>query len=483
MPVRFNGQSLIPAPLVEVQENFVVLTDTRYKRSEYVFTLNGTIVNIDTSLDSPGATGSTGMLGILAEQKRIRDLFNPPSGVALLEIEAPDGATNAYKTYAKVDSITFPPGVWVNRCEYSIILRANVLTSDTSYNELDNLSDTWNVSENDDGTYTISHQVQAKGLLIANQSGGYNDPLLAAKQWVASRGYTTTTAGVLTENVVGSGVLNFGSMIYPLASGRYWNRSYNESVDHENFTWSLSENFIFASGTTREEYSVTVTYDNNAIARSTIAVNGSVYGFADKSSNFSLKYNNAKGVYYSSVEPNIYLRAIPSIPSGYTLNPIPISRQVTHEVNTGVIRYGFTFLASSGSTIIPNAINESISINDSGPTDVFAQIQVPGRAKGPVVQHMKTYTLPERTVNISATIIPSGNPVGISNLLANYLAKPDTSAIVNALKPSAGYYYVKQDTEEFNPINKQYGRVVSWTIDNYASGIAGIPSGIRNHRP
>jgi hypothetical protein len=85
---------------------------------------------------------------------------------------------------------------------------------------------------------------------------------------------------------------------------------------------------------------------------------------------------------------------------------------------------------------------------------------------------MQARTLPERNIQITATIASSGD-LTISNLRERYLAKPNTDDIINALRPSAGFYYTKNDSEEYNPIRKTYSRTVGWTID--ASGI--LPSG------
>lgn len=484
MPVTFNSVSLVPAPLVNLQEDLILKEGTTTPIREYTFTLNGTIVNIDTVLDSPGASGTTGMIGILAEQSRIRSAFDGRAG--LLVIQSPQGTTNQVQAYCRTKSVTFPPGTWVNKCEYTIVLTADSLVGESGIlDQLTSNNENWSVTENEDGTYAINHQVQAKGRLITFDNGTSNDPLAAAKQWVSTRTYKTDTAGSLTENVTGSGVMNMANLINPLPTSdtNFWNRSIVENVDPIGYTWSITENFVYyASGNAREESSTTVALDNTS-TKATISVNGSVFGYSDKIQNVTARYTNAKNKFATTVEPNLYLRSVNFAPSGYTVNPTYLSKQVTYEPNLGNVRYAIVFTSAVGSGLIPNSTDESVNISDTGPIDVFAQLQIPGRSKGTLIQNMKTTSLPTRTVSISASILSSGT-ITINSLLAAYLAKPDTSAIVNALKPSSiNYYYVTQDSEDWNPIKKQYARVVSWTIASSGLAVSGVPSAIRSTEP
>jgi hypothetical protein len=68
----------------------------------------------------------------------------------------------------------------------------------------------------------------------------------------------------------------------------------------------------------------------------------------------------------------------------------------------------------------------------------------------------------------------------LASLASLYLAKPDTDDIIDALKPSTGYYYIREDTEEWNPLKRQYGRTVSWTIQPEGQTVQGTPSTVNN---
>lgn len=484
MPVRFEGPSsieeLIPAPFVDIQRGHVKGPDGRTHHVEYTFTLTGTIVNVDTPLDSPAALSHPmTMEGILAEQKRIRNLFSVDGG--RLEIETPSGGgPNTIDAYCTVESLNFGQGTWVNRCQYTVVLKARKIENDNDpTQELDSFGENWSFTENEDGTFNISHSIQAKGALIYT-SAGANNPLDAARAWVLSRTYNTSTTGLLTST---SNPPNFNIAdlinVPSSANQNYWNRSIVESVDPDNYSWSLVENFVFnPDGNVREEWSASINFDADNIRRVTVNLAGTVIGFADKSSNVELRTTNAKAHFTTQVEPNAYVRVAPYIPDGFTINPVPTSKQYTYETN-GIIRYSYTFVGTTGS-LIPNAVDENITVNDTGTTDVFAQIQIPHRLNGPVVQNMGTVTLPERTVTITASIIPDATVLDLVSLATLYLAKPNTNDIVNALKPPVGFYYLRQDNEEWNPIRKQYSRTVSWVLQPEGAIVPGVPIGPRN---
>jgi hypothetical protein len=483
MPVRYNGSGLVPAPFIQMQEVPVRKEDGRVIAKDYIFNLNGVVVNVDTAQDSPGASGISNMEGTQGGQNYIRGIFGVEP--ALFEIESPNSSTNKCQAYCTVDDLTFQEGNWVNLCRYNVTLRARELIGVSGlHSDLESESENWSVTENEDGTYSVSHQIQARGRLIPTGAGTFNNPLDAARLWVRSRSYNTSTTGNLSEVVNGSGIMNLGGLINPLPSGtNYWNKSIIETVDPSTNNYSLSETFIYnPSGTTLEQYSISLSNESNNPQKYSVSINGSVLGFTNKISNHSNRFDNAKSYYLSTVEPNIYSRINNYVPGGFTLLTTPVNSSVTYEVTGNSVSYNRSYNAISGATLISNAIEESIEIADEGKQDLFAQIQIPGRSAGPLIQYMGTSTARTRTVTINATLNPSGTSITQASLLGRYLSKPNTDAIVGAFVPSAGYYYVSNNSENWNIFNYTYSRTMSWVID--ASGIVnGSPSGIHNLSP
>lgn len=477
MGIIFDNQSLIPTPFVNVTRNVIRGDDGLFRNTEYVFNLTGTIVNVDLETDSPGASGLEGMEAILNEQYRIRGIFDVDVG--LLKITNPENENYKIETYAKPESVTFNEGTWVNRCDYSVVLRSNILSSGDRYTELESTSENWSINENEDQTYTISHQINAKGALIY-ASGIANNPLLAAKQWVNSRSYQINDTGTLSETISGSGIMNLNNLIYTLpATSNYWNKSIVETQNPITYEYSLTESFIYSpSGVAQEEFSATITHSSDTAGRAEISIAGSIQGNAGRASSLEKRYQNAKTHFETSVESNLYSRSTNFIGGSYTINPQYTSKTVTHEKYSGRIGYNIVFNAISGSTLISNAIDENISITDNGFSDIYATIPVVGRTHS-LVQNMSTRNVPKRSLSITATLSQSG-VVTIGNLQSMYLAKPNTDAIVSALAPSAGWFFVDSDQEEFSPIKRQYSRSVQWTLVPETSGINGLPNTIHS---
>lgn len=484
MPVHYFGSGLIPAPFATLNKSNVRDNAGNILHPEYTFTLKGTIVNVDNALDSPYAQFSTGMEGVVLEQKRIMQIFSNDGG--LLELDPPNFASgNAIAAYCRVNSVSFDPGPWVNRCDYNVVLTATSLSGvNDIVSNIDSSNESWTITENIDSTFSISHQLNAVGAIYYNDQGVLGDALAAARNWVGSRRYMVDISGQLTVVSGASfGFYNILSNINSPSSGNFWNYSCIENPGVGSRSWALTENFIYfsASGNNvREQWNATVNYNATDPRFANVAINGLVVGLGDRNSNLPLRNNRAKSYFEGSVYPNIYSRLANYAPSGYTLNPVPLNRQIGYERTEGNLTYSIGFSAVSG-TLIPNAIEETIDIIDNGFTDVFAIIPVPGRGwNGPVIQEMNTYTNPERTVNINAQLAPITGAVTLSTIKNLYLQKPDTSAIIQALIPNSGSFYCKQNVENFSPITRRYSRTIQWLMKPSGQLAQGTPGIINN---
>lgn len=333
------------------------------------------------NLDSPGASGSTAtrMRGVQGGQNFIRSLFNVDS--ALLEIYSPESATNKFSIYAQPVDITFSPSVWVNRCDYTITLKGQYSDTNDISSNLESVDESWDTQEAEDGSATLVHKIQAKGRLVRT-SGGYNSPLGAAKQWVNSRLYNTS-AYALSEQVAGSGImyneLGINEQTRVDNDGNFSNRARVETTNPFDYTFAVTETFLWTLSTYKEEWNATVNFDTDWPDRATIAVNGSLTGLAQHIYDSSLRMSNASGTFATFVEPNLYTRAVAYAPAGYTVNPVYLNKQYTYDVVPGNMRYSIGYSALKGGTLVSGALDENITISDTGRTDIFAQIAIPGR--------------------------------------------------------------------------------------------------------
>jgi hypothetical protein len=462
MPVRYGNLDLIPAPLVQWTKRFVLNEKGDILYPEYNFVLTGYILKLGSE---------AGMENVRDEQNDIIEAFSVQND--LLEISAPtgDGSTDIY-CYPRVDSVVFNEGLWYDRSNYTINLISNSVSGiqDASAEYVRSASEQWQISEEPNGVYSISHNINAVGI-----SHDAEDGLDIAKSWVENRlvGITSNTI-TFSGTPANSGILSDNNLV----SSNYWNYSLVESFGFEDNSWGASETFIYypqASGGTREEWSCTVQEDyQGQKMRANVSVQGVLYGLADSNNDASTKYDNALAR-WGTLQSLVFSRAEDKIPTGYTLDPSPITTSVSHDETQGLVNYNVSYRAIKG-VLISGAVEEELEVVDTGQNDIFAEINVPGRANGPVVQYMSTKSLPQRSVSYSAIFAPSGTPgdFNISSLGALYASKPDTDGIFDALEPDGSVdFYISQHQESWNPISKSYSRSVTWVINPEGTAYTG----------
>lgn len=244
--------------------------------------------------------------------------------------------------------------------------------------------------------------------------------------------------------------------------------------------------------------------------QNTAAQTGSVSYTMDSgntsTTNTSNRYQNALIGWHSGVKPYLYRRASSAlnaprytstyVPSNYNrttplqnptyskdslLNIIPWSTTENHDPRKGIITYGYEF--NNKFTIISGVISESISIDDTGPNDVVAEVFVIGRRLGPILQSLSAKTSSKRTVSIEITVMPvTGiNQYFMTNsncpMFTGGHAYSTIEKILEGLKPFGyrdpgmgftsrtapnGQVYMTENSQNWNPTEGRYSRKASW---------------------
>ncbi len=218
------------------------------------------------------------------------------------------------------------------------------------------------------------------------------------------------------------------------------------------------------------------------------------------------RYENALMGWHSGVKPFLYRRASSAlnaprytntyVPSSYSrttplnnptyskdslLNVIPWSTSEAHDPRKGIITYGYEF--NNKFTMISGVISESINIDDTGPTDVVAEVFVIGRRLGPILQSLSAKTSAKRSVNIDITVMPvtgidqyfmtnancpmftGGNAYNTIEKILEGL-KPfgnrDASVGFTARTPPNGQVYQTENSQSWNPTEGRYTRKAAW---------------------
>lgn len=223
------------------------------------------------------------------------------------------------------------------------------------------------------------------------------------------------------------------------------------------------------------------------------------------------KYDNAVSGWIYSVKPYLYRRACipmssPDRTKGYipgasnppqppnnpvysrnsVLNIIPISTSETHNPKKGSISYSYEF--NNKFTIISGVLYESVSIEETGPTDVIGEAFVLGRSLGPVLQNLGTKTSTRKSVTIEVGVVPPSSMGGFfmqnttCPLWTGGTVYQTITGIIEGLKPfgdrasyifgnanfnrnnnnAQGQVYVTSDTQSWDPTNGRYSKSIGW---------------------
>ena len=382
--------------------------------------------------------------------------------------------------------------------------------------------------------FRVSHRVSAVGFTTSSNT---NAAYLNAKAWVDSRlnlsrdkndsALATPTTGVsgcsgmphIFKGTTGlAGMVENSTVLYN------HNRQISYSVTDGSY--EVSDTWLAMPGGQKsiEEYSIEVSTDERYIK--TVRVQGNIKGLyirdivgggSGPSSKGSLvlgpsgaqssaanpeigdsKYYNAEQTWISGIKPYLFSRAMsimggddrtvdyvnptnaalsstrpnnPIFSKERALNPIPVSTTEGHDHRKGTITYSYEF--TNRNIVISGAISSSLSINDTGPTDVISENFVIGRALGPIIQSMGTTTSSRKDVSIDLTVFPPMDEDGfhISNTkcpmyTGGYLWNKTTEIVDNLAPAGAVQYYRSANNYSWSPIDGRFTMNKSWVYQS-----------------
>lgn len=487
--VCYDSNKLIPAPTVRIQKHFNKSPGGTPLGTTFSLAVGGLIL---PSKGSPSSSGTFWSISdyppdeiissdnwfksIIRKQVAIRQLFST-DGLAF-EIFPSDGSTGL-TCYPIIDDINFPEGNWTAEAPYEIQMTAPILLGFVGPSGEDNLptfiqsaQESWTVElnegqyENTDRpqSFRVSHTVGAVGRLTYDAAGIQTPAFKNAQNFVLPKlGYDPTFA-------LGSGTINVPSTY----TGR--NQVRQTNLDEMEGSYSVTESWILTSGNYLEDFTI-----NSAVSADTgltnVTVEGTVTGLETRDSNYQLtqtKYVAASGGWVA-VSGQLFGRA--QMYTGIDLNIQPLSLTVGKNPLNGVINYSCGF-DNRASNIFPDSISESITLNETFPSDVFATIPIPFREQGPILQPIYTVTESRRLLNIEVAFKQATRESNTAGNLGNFInsspsldpiRKGTVLAIINAANPSnlAGVtqVFTSQNTENWDPTHKRYLRTIEWVYE------------------
>ena len=165
--------------------------------------------------------------------------------------------------------------------------------------------------------------------------------------------------------------------------------------------------------------------------------------------------------------------------------PIPIATSETFDPKNGTVSYSYEY--NNKLQAITGVISENVTISDTGPTDVFAEVFVLGRRLGPVLQGLGAKTSSKRDVNIEVTVMPptgmngyfmtqqpcpmftGGTIYGLLDTMASGLAPfgaRDSSVFPGGNRGAIaqGKTFLTRDEQSWRPAEGIYTRSLSWVF-------------------
>jgi len=409
----YDGKRVIPAPFVSIVKTYTKSGNGDIIGKIYNITVNGTLIAYMGSPDSDGDLWTAGgypadevvgpdarLAAIQRKQEALRDLFST-EGKAF-EIQSANGAQSV-RCYPRINSIDFSEGLWYNKSEYSISLECDELypeQEDTFSEYIESASEEWNIDTQEEPqslggsvTYGLSHSISAVGKKFFDETS--TQPKEA---WQYARDFVLDRLGFDSLIASSSGVNNLPDYY------NGWNHRRSEQVDEQGGSFSVTENWLMASGSATEDFSISTDTSLDS-PHNKVSINGSVTGFEARDADMQLtqtKWDNAQ-TKFAEASGLAFLRA--QTYTGQSLNVTPLSWTIGRNPFQGTIDYTFEYDARP-MTLIEDAISETISINDNIGGELFASIFVLGRANGPVLQDLNTKPANTRNLSIEIVVTP-----------------------------------------------------------------------------
>ena len=470
---------------------------------------------------------------IFSKQRALRALFARDG--QKVEITDVVGNLTTFSCFPRIIDISFTEGTYVDKCEYTISLEADTLlygdeaivvdaegtlvanqgglTDENKTEEeliedykaafVSDFSEDWAIEVDEaqgestalPRSYRITHNLSATGKTHYTPKGdGTSEKLdawIQAKTFVQNRmSNTKTTPGYVSSindypNIMGQ--IGSGTLELVNTYGGY-NHVRTENLSEHAGSYSISENWLIATGTAYENYNQNVSTSNtepfiNVNVDGTIKglsqLSPSGYGGLDDTKlpnaydNALTKYNEISNYGNFGVGSHAYKRANNTV--AVQLNSQPVSVSLGTNEFTGEITYSLGF-NNRPTNIISGVVSETISVNDTYPGDIFAVIPVLGRSTGPILQYVGGRSEYKRDISVNLTMDYTKIPYGYERnpllLKKPSVVEPIASQIAGLLKelspqgePGVRKYFVSPPSETWNPKEGTYNFNISFTYE------------------
>jgi len=426
--VYIDGKKIIPAPFYAISHDINRSGGGEIISCSYSINLTGSLIANKGSPNSTGVFGVDSNEAIFSSEDRFASLLVKQK--ALREVCLTEAAANNAKSVIiqHVDDVTeletdnkiefnyfvsnieFEPSTTTDISNYTISFFANDIkyngqsinpaaTGFRDYNlrsASDNFSVDW--SNDYDDTVTITRSVSAQS------SKQYTDDVvgdvsaasgfLYAKEWVKSRFPTDIRSG--PSSALGS------IPLLSLPAGHiYVNSQVSEQFDKLDGNYGVTVKWLYAPNTNASTYcSDDYSVNKNEIfssAKKSYKISGTIKGY--QTNTRSTTAANAAKNYFETLNNTTFKNRI-NAAFGVSTNNLkgPTVNNYTYNAFAGTVTYDLEFYELI--TDLPTCfIDVDISMTENRDERVIAEIAVPGRSSGPIIQDIKTKQSVKRTIN------------------------------------------------------------------------------------
>lgn len=247
--------------------------------------------------------------------------------------------------YPIVRNVSFDDSQMVSHLKYAITLE---FETDYGANKVKAFNETWNVQQNDDDTYAITHSLNAVGIPDFPAATG---ALKNARNFIISR------AGTADSSKFSFSTSPHVPALIDIATFGAYNHSRSEAVDEANGSYDLTENWVMASGAYQDDRTITRDYTLNELNQviETVSVNGTVVGRGDTT---FARYDNAVDGFTNFVTPQINFGML----TGFT------SKNRVDNRIAGTVSYSVSIIPSGSgvSDVEDRQVSRSFQMNEDG---------------------------------------------------------------------------------------------------------------------
>jgi hypothetical protein len=482
---------------------------------EYIKSGDGTHIGTTYSGSLTGTlqlpSGTSGITSLIALQDSLREAFSQEGKCLILTCDA----TVLLQVAPRITSISFSESNnnWVINMPYTITLEWDEEPSsggedgDLMPPYIQSITSDWNIEFLEDSNYhtwtledggntvdtipyvaRISQTCSAVGKrhyeCTGTGAGLSSTGWEQARTWVLANLPATPT----TAYVVQSGIINLD-----IDEMGFFNHTRSVVLNEHAGEISVAQSWlVFPSGlngvpgNALEDYSVEIGSSIDG-GTSSVSINGTINGLETRSYGSSpgdftvtaTKYDRAL-TYWNAMQSRLYWRAQKALEnSGATIyNPLNLSALNTslgHNPKAGTITYSYQY-DTRPCNYVTGALIENITMDDQHPTDVIAEIVVPGRSRGPILQEISTVTAGSRSVSVDVVMAPtSGNCTSASTLFSSLISKDNAPvaqveglmcALETELVAAYSQVFKVSDTDNWQPKSSRYTRNVTWQFTN-----------------